>query len=208
MPEFEGKPKTQIADARIEMFFNSVMGAALQQRLSDAEIVAILASMVGRMIGLAKPGIDQLEVISNTNPRNNYFRVEEFIHGNISFVDGLGCNSGYFLVENLYSGSTTAAHEYGHTIGLDHPKYLDIRGNGVPGIMYPRGTLVDAEFQYDPTLPAGVTGGTMHPMNRRVRQEDIDNLRIEKLNFVNRKAILGWFTNVYHWNHVPGSIEK
>jgi hypothetical protein len=156
----------------------------------------------------AKPGIDQLEVISNTNARNNYFRVEEFIHGNISFVDGLGCNSGYFLVENLYSGSTTAAHEYGHTLGLDHPKYLDIRGNGVPGIMYPRGTLVDAEFQYDPTIPAGATGGTMHPMNRKVRQEDIDSLRIEKLNFVNRKAVLGWFTNVYHWKHVPGNIEK
>ena len=76
----------------------------------------------------ARPGIDQLEVISNTNPRNNYFRIEEFIHGNISFVDGLGCNTGYFLVENLYAGSTTAAHEYGHTIGLDHPKYLDILG--------------------------------------------------------------------------------
>ena len=157
--------------------------------------------------GEAKPGIDQLEVISNTNARNNYFRVEEFIHGNISFVDGLGCNSGYFLVENLYSGSTTAAHEYGHTLGLDHPKYLDIRGNGVPGIMYPRGTLVDAEFQYDPTKPAGETGGTMHPMKRKVKQEDIDSLRIEKLNFVNRKAVLGWFTNVYHWKHVPGNIS-
>lgn len=63
MPEFEGKPKTVIADTRIEMFFNSVMGAALQQKLSDGEIVAILASMIGRMIGLAKPGIDQTTLL-------------------------------------------------------------------------------------------------------------------------------------------------
>jgi hypothetical protein len=145
--------------------------------------------------------LEQLQVISNTDPRNNYFRVEDFVQGNISFVDGLGSNSGYFLVENLYAGSTTAAHEYGHTLGLDHPRRLDIRGHGVPGIMYPRGTLVDPEFQYDPAKPAGVTGGTMHPMKRKVKQDDIALLRIEKLNFVNRKAILGGFTNIYHWKH-------
>lgn len=158
--------------------------------------------------GESKKEIDQLEVISNTNPRNNYFRVEEFIHGNISFVDGLGCNTGYFLVENLYQGSTTAAHEYGHTLGLNHPSKLDIRGQGVPGIMYPRGTLVDAQYQYDPSKPAGVTGGTMHPMKRKVKQEDIDMLKLEKLNFVDRKAILGGFTNIYHWKHAPGTIQR
>ncbi|MBS1655492.1 MAG: peptidase M10, partial [Bacteroidetes bacterium] len=83
------------------------------------------------------PGITEMEVIQNVDPRNNYFRIEEFVYGNISFVDGLGCNSGYFKIENLYKGSTTAAHEYGHTLGLDHPKHLDIRGEGIPGIMYP-----------------------------------------------------------------------
>jgi hypothetical protein len=147
------------------------------------------------------PNIDQLQVISNTDPRNNYFRVEDFALGNISFVDGLGSNTGYFLAENLYAGSTTAAHEYGHTLGLDHPRRLDIRGLGVPGIMYPRGTLVDAEYQYDPFKPAGVTGGTMHPMKRKVKQDDIALLRIDKLKFVNRKAIIGGFTNIYHWKH-------
>jgi hypothetical protein len=157
--------------------------------------------VIFRISSELKKDIDQLEVLQNTNPLNNYFRIESFVHGNISFVDGLGSNSGYFLLENLYEGSTTAAHEFGHTLGLDHPRYLDIRGQGVPGIMYPRGTLVDPPFQYDPTKPAGVTGGTMHPMYRKVKKEDVDSLQLNKLRFQNNKAVVGGFTNIYHWNH-------
>lgn len=147
------------------------------------------------------PAITDLELYQNVDPRNNYFRIEEYAIGNISFVDGVGSNSGYFKLENLYKGSTTAAHEYGHTLGLDHPDDMDIRGKGVPGIMYPRGTLVDAPFQYDPTKPAGVTGGTMHPMYRRVQPYDIQNLKLHKLKFQQQRAVVGAFTNIYHWNH-------
>ncbi|MGN6164953.1 MAG: peptidase M10 [Flavisolibacter sp.] len=148
-----------------------------------------------------KKHITELEVLQNLDPRNNYFRIEEYAAGNISFVDGLGCNSGYFKLENLYQGSTTAAHEYGHTLGLDHPTHLDIRGSGVPGIMYPRGTLVDPPFQYDPAKPAGVTGGTMHPMYRRVKPRDIEDLELHRLHFKNNKAVIGDFSNIYHWPH-------
>lgn len=155
-----------------------------------------------------QPNIQPIEIYQNLNPKNNYFRVEEFAHGNISFVDGLGCNSGYFKLENLYKGSTTAAHEYGHTLGLDHPNDLDIRGEGVPGIMYPRGTLVDPPFQYDPLKPAGVTGGTMHPMYRRVKEKDISRLSLNRLEFENNKAIIGEFTNVYHWDHAQIPPEQ
>ena len=147
-----------------------------------------------------QPGIDMEVIYSNTDPRNNYFRIEEYAHGNISFVDGLGCNSGYFKLENLYAGSTTAAHEYGHTLGLEHPADIDYRGKGVPGIMYPRGTLVDPQYQYDPAKPAGAVGGTMHPMYRKVLAADIASLA-EVLRFKNKKAIVGEFTNVYHLNH-------
>lgn len=148
-----------------------------------------------------KPQIDMDEIVMNTDGRNNYFRIEKYAHGNISFVDGLGCNSGYFMLENLYVGSTTAAHEYGHTLGLIHPFDLDIRGKGVPGIMYPRGTLVDPQYQYEPSKPAGVKGGTMHPVYRKVFQNDISALKLEKLQFKKEKAIIGDFTNVYHPDH-------
>ena len=154
-----------------------------------------------------KQQITELEILQNTDCRNNYFRIEKFVHGNISFVDGLGCNSGYFLLENLYEGSTTSAHEYGHTLGLDHPKVLDIRGEGIPGIMYPRGTLVDPHYQYDATIAAGRQGGTMHPRFRKVKQSDIEDLKLHKLRFENSKAIVGEFTNIYHWDHAEFGRE-
>lgn len=147
------------------------------------------------------PLIQPEEILSNDNPRNNYFRIEQFAHGNISFVDGLGCNTGYFKLENLYKGSTTAAHEYGHTIGLHHPSNLDLRGKGVPGIMYPRGTLIDPPFQYDPSKPAGVPGGTMHPMYRKVLAGDITMLKLNRLKFFNNFAVLGEFSSIWHPDH-------
>src|SRR5690606_28666873 len=90
----------------------------------------ILYQVIFRITSAFDSSITDIDIYSNTDPRNNYFRIEEFAHGNISFVDGLGCNSGYFKLENLYRGSTTAAHEYGHTLGLPHPADTDIRGKG------------------------------------------------------------------------------
>jgi hypothetical protein len=167
----------------------------------------LLLEVIFRVNAWMQQNIDPIEIYQNDDPRNNYFRIEEFVHGNISFVDGLKCNTGYFKLENLYKGSTTAAHEYGHTLGLDHPHNIDIRGKGVPGIMYPRGTLVDPQYQYDPSKPAGVPGGTMHPMYRKVLQSDIEDLKLHKLKFHHRKAILGEFSSVYHPDHADLSEE-
>lgn len=158
-------------------------------------------TVVFRITAAFTPNITDIDIYQNPDPKNNYFRIEEFAHGNISFVDGLGCNSGYFKLENLYKGSTTAAHEYGHTLGLVHPENTDLRGKGVPGIMYPRGTLVDPPYQYEPDKPAGTKGGTMHPMYRKVMQQDIENLHLQKMRFENRKAIIGDFSNVWHPDH-------
>lgn len=157
--------------------------------------------VVFRITAAWQPVITPIEIYQNLNPRNNFFRIEEFALGNISFVDGVHCNSGYFKLENLYKGSTTAAHEYGHTIGLKHPQELDIRGKGTPGIMYPRGTLVDPGFQYEPDKPAGTKGGTLNPVHRRVLHSDIEDLQLQQLRFTNRFAVLGEFTNIWHPDH-------
>jgi hypothetical protein len=148
-----------------------------------------------------KPNLEVLDVTYNKNPRLNYFRVEDYSPLNISWVDGLGSNTGYMLVDNLYKGSTTGAHEYGHTLGLNHPADLVIIGKGRPGIMYPRGTLVDPEFQYDPAKLPGESGGTIHPMHRRVLQHDIELLDLPQLLNTSQKMI-GKFSNIYHPKHL------
>ena len=139
------------------------------------------------------------EVQQNINPRNNYFRVEEYVRGNISYVDGIYSNTGMFKRDNLLNGSTTAAHEFGHTLGLVHPSNTDIRGKGQPGIMYPRGTLVDPQFQYDPNAEPRKPGGTMNPAHRKVFINDIADLRLYALSFNDIGfAVQGEFSSVWH----------
>ncbi len=188
-----GDEITQYIREEIEQMWNEPQAAVL----INGDMYAVRF----RITAAWQPLLLMAEVNGNTNPANNYFRIEEFAHGNISFVDGLGCNSGYFKLDNLHTGSTTAAHEYGHTIGLNHPEVLDCRGKGVPGIMYPRGTLVAPSFQYDPCVPAGEIAGTLHPKFRKVLSSDIAALSLEKLRFKNDRAIAGEFSNVFHFNH-------
>lgn len=152
--------------------------------------------------GYFQPDISADTIHANLDPRVNFFRVEDFSKLHISFVDDINSNSGYFLYDNLTNHSTTAAHEYGHTLGLVHPYHLDIRGRGQPGIMYPRGTLVDPPFQWDPSVPAGTKGGTINPMFRKVLSSDIDDLHLERLRFnKENKSIIGDFTNLFHNKH-------
>ena len=73
----------------------------------------------------------------------------------------------------------------------------------MPGIMYPRGTLVDAQYQYNPAGDAGDSsnGGTMHPKYRKVLTQDIALLKLHKLDFENGKAIIGEFSSIWHPDH-------
>lgn len=152
--------------------------------------------------GLYRSELSPDEIHGNLDPRNNYFRVEDFCRLHISFVDEIGSNTGYFLVDNLTNGSLTAAHEYGHTIGLNHPAVLDIRGQGQPGIMYPRGTWVDPSFQWDPAVAPGTVGGTLNPATRRVLTSDVLDLSLDQLVFDRQgRSVLGDFTNLYHQRH-------
>ena len=43
-----------------------------------------------------QPNIQPAEIYSDVNPQNNFFRIEDFAPGNISFVDDINCNSGFF----------------------------------------------------------------------------------------------------------------
>lgn len=156
--------------------------------------------------GFADPLLKPETVWYNDNPQLNFFRLEKFVVGNISFVDGIGCNTGYFLVDNLMQTSTTAAHEYGHTIGLVHPDILDLRGEKDLGIMYPRGTLCDPEFQYWSHAKAGEHGGFLDPKHRRVLISDINALHLHRLDFNDEGfAKVGEFSSLYHQKHEPSA---
>lgn len=156
-----------------------------------------------RIEGFYEPALPPEKVWYNDDPRLNFFRIEEFVIGDISFVDGLNSNTGYFKKANLLQTSTTAAHEYGHTLGLPHPEDLDIRGRSTPGIMYPRGTLCDPQFQYDPHAEPGKPGGTLNPWYRKVLQSDIEDLKLHRLSFNEQgKAVVGGFTSLYHQKHI------
>lgn len=153
--------------------------------------------------GFYTPGLQPEEVYENDNPLFNYFRIEEYAAPDISFVDGLGSNTGYFKLANVLDHSTTAAHEFGHTLGLEHPTHLDIRNMGTPGIMYPRGTITDIHFQYDPAASPGEKGGTLNPIHRQVLQADIDLLQLHRLHFKRPPAIVGDFSSLWHPKHMP-----
>lgn len=150
--------------------------------------------------GIYNPGLKKSDVENNTDIKNNFIRVEETVAGGISFMDDAGSNTGYFLLKNIANdGSTTEGHEYGHGLGLNHPTQTDVRGFGPPGIMYPRGTIVDPEYQYNKNAPAGTYGGTVNPEKRKVTQQDINNLGLDKIQYdSNGKGKLGNVTNQYH----------
>ncbi len=185
----------------IENYWNAADGKV---ELSENWFSKKTYSVLFKVAGMFNKTLTPQKIIENTGPRNNYFRIEEFASGNISFVDGINSNTGYFKLENLLNNSTTAAHEFGHTLGLDHPLDLDIRGKGTPGMMYPRGTWVDPEFQYYPEVAPGEKGGTLNPFTRKVLQKDIDDLKLNKLKFnENGFAAVGGFTSVWHEKHLP-----
>lgn len=116
----------------------------------------------------------------NTSAAVNFIRVEkdQNILGR-SFM-GIGENNGHWLVSDKLGSSTTAAHEAGHGYGLLHPagrgSVIDMRGQGQPGIMAPRGTIVDAQYQYNSSASAGAFGGTLNPALRQVTQSNITTM--------------------------------
>ena len=104
-------------------------------------------------------------------------------NGDRSYMSDLGANTGVWYLSDDIGKSTTVAHEFGHGMGLAHPVKSDWRGRGQPDIMSPRGTIVDADYQWNVNAAAGAAGGTISPYKRRVIQWDINNLQLSQLNF-------------------------
>jgi len=140
---------------------------------------------------------------SNTSAATNFVRVEE--NGSVDrSAFQLGGNAGYFVTSDNLGNSTTTAHEIGHGFGLDHPN-ADQRGNGRPEIMAARGTLVDADYQYDKNAAAGAAGGTINPTTRTVQQKNITGM-FNGVQFVNGRANVGRATNtIYNLN---GTVKR
>jgi RHS repeat-associated protein len=156
------------------------------------------------------------QISKNTDIKNNYIKlVSSGIY--VSEMDGIGSNTGRFLINNINDdNSTTETHEFGHGFGLEHPADADLRSpegsegtqetSDPPGIMYARGTAVDAAYTYDPKkgntqgTPGVDATNTMNPNARKVNQSDINNLGLDKLKYDPNtgKAQLGKLTNKTH----------
>ncbi|MCD8540567.1 MAG: hypothetical protein LRY55_12975 [Leadbetterella sp.] len=134
----------------------------------------------------------------NRSHEVNFVRVEDANILERSMMGrGLGQNSGHWLITDELGQSTTAAHEFGHALGLPHPDRLDYRGTGYPPIMAPRGTLVDPVYQWNPLAEPGAYGGTMRPVHRRVRQEEVMAV-LARAVFTGDNFIIGEISNLYY----------
>jgi hypothetical protein len=139
-------------------------------------------------------------VQNNSDYRNNYIRIEQDNILKRSFMGiGLGGNIGHWLISDNLGASTTAAHEFGHSLGLDHPTEVDLRDReSPPPMMAPRGTLVKSGFQWNPTVKAGEFGGTMKPIYRKVCAEEVAQIFAGKIFDENGTLNLGILTNLVY----------
>lgn len=129
----------------------------------------------------------------NKRVENNYIRIEDKTT-NIEWNRSnhtLSGNCGFYTTGDKLGHSTTCTHEFAHGLGLTH--YTDrgsgygsdgnLIGKGAPGIMAARGFFVDRKYQYNKKASPGTKGGTINPIHRVVRQEDVEDLGLEFLSF-------------------------
>lgn len=139
-------------------------------------------------------------VHNNTDYRNNYIRIEQQNIVQRSFMGAqLGSNIGHWLISDNLGESTTAAHEFGHSLGLDHPDDCDLRDRELPPpMMAPRGTLVKQRFQWNPMVNAGEFGGTLKPIYRKVCAEEVEKIFAGKVFSADGTLNLGILANLVY----------
>ncbi len=173
---------------------------------ATAQINGVNYRIIFKIKGIYHPHLNAKIVSDNRDQKNYFIRVEPEISLGVSLMDGVCSNTGFFKISNVaYKGASTEAHEYGHALGLipntatGHPEDLDLRGQGSPGIMHPRGTWVDPKYQYDPKGTPGGPGGTVHPDKRKVKQAEVDLLKLGSRSYKNKGwCRLGRLTNKWH----------
>lgn len=135
--------------------------------------------------------------VNNRDYRNNFIRLEKQNTTTRSFMGfGLGDNAGHWITSDQLGVSTTAAHEFGHSLGLDHPLQTDFRGSDAPPpIMAPRGTWVLPHYQWNPLVAAGEYGGTMNPIHRKVSVAEIQEVLANARFSPEGVALIGQPTN-------------
>jgi hypothetical protein len=144
---------------------------------------------------------------SNQNYDYNFIRLEEKNVASRSMMGyGLGENAGHWLISDNLGESTTASHEFGHALGLPHPTELDYRNTGLPPIMAPRGTLVDAIYQWNPLAEIGQPGATMKPVFRKVKPSEVAEIFKNLVPDENLEIKIGKLSN-YFFNEL-GQLEN
>ena len=125
---------------------------------------------------------DRIKILNTESCGYNFITVlDKSDPGDRSYYEGLGSRKGVFYTSDALGTSTTAAHEFGHGLMLDHNDD-DQRNANVPGIMFARGTLVKSQFQWNPKAEAGAAGGTINPIFRKVRSVDIQAIPFGSLD--------------------------
>ena len=111
---------------------------------------------------------------NNTDPKNNFIKVEQGAIDECSYskvydgIRGYGGNSFWFNTRDGLN-STTPSHEYGHGLGLTHPKGDFSNSTERPNIMHPRNTHYGQNWSMENKEGSRV----INPNSRKVTPQNV-----------------------------------
>ncbi len=127
--------------------------------------------------------------LSTLHPAFNFIRIlpAPNDHLTASFMVG-NTNSGIWLLSQGLGYSRTAAHEYGHGLGLNHPQGESFAG-------YPRIMLTD---YYEVMPPYQLASGKLDLRMRKVTEVDVNELKLQRLIFDDQNlSSIGKFETIF-----------